>query len=87
MIRLGPLYSPNMDFWQIMGALYLAGVPLGTHHVWVVVATKCGWLPVWVLQKQEDQAIKMTPTGSLLQAILAFGIPSLAAILGWRVPF
>ena len=24
MVRLGPLYSVNMGFWQVMGALYLA---------------------------------------------------------------
>ena len=32
MIRLGPLYSLNMGFGQILGCLYLAGVPLGAHH-------------------------------------------------------
>jgi len=64
MTCLGPLYSPNMDFWQILGALYLAGVPLGTLHLWLVIAMKCGWMPATTLQEQEVRAIRMIPRGS-----------------------
>jgi hypothetical protein len=52
MVRLGPQYSQNMDFWQILGVLYLAGLPLGSHHLWVFLAAKQGWMPSDALQPE-----------------------------------
>jgi hypothetical protein len=87
MTRLGPLYSKNMDFWEILGALYLAGVPLGTLHAWQAVAGKYGWMPESALQDRELKTIKIAPLGSLIWATLAFGVPTLAAIFRVRLPF
>ena len=87
MTRLGPLYSRNMDFWQILGALYLAGVPLGTHHVWLITARKCGWLHETDLTDRERLGRHVRPIGSILYALFAFGIPTLAALIKWRIPY
>jgi len=87
LVRLGPMYSPNMDFWQILGALYLAGVPLGSHHVWQVVATYRGWMPTESLRGQEQQTLRIVSHGNMIWAVLAFGIPALATVVGWRLPF
>jgi hypothetical protein len=87
MTRLGPVYSSNMGFWQILGCLYLAGVPLGAHHAWLGVATRFRWMPARRLQYQERQTQRLAPLGNLIWAILVFGLPTLAAIFGWRLPF
>src|SRR5664280_1897590 len=73
MTRLGPLYSKNMGFWQILGALYLAGVPLGTLHVWQAVAAKYGWMPESALMYYECKTIKLAPQANWIWATLAFG--------------
>lgn len=85
MVRLGPRYSPNMDFWRILGVLYLAGSPLGAHHIWMVVATKYRW--VAVEPHEESNTLQRVPENSVLWAALAFGVPALAALCGWRLPF
>lgn len=87
MTRLGPLYSSDMDFWQILGTLYLAGLPLGTLHVWLFVALKSRWMPDDVLQSGERKAIAIARPANLLWATIAFGIPALAVIFRWRLPF
>jgi len=87
MTRLGPLYSHNMGFWQILGTLYLAGVPLGTHHLWLIVAREYRWLLIDDLTERERQGAHIRPFGSVVYALLAFGIPTLAAAIGWRIPF
>ena len=89
MTHLGPLYCPNMDFWQTIGTLYLAGAPLGAHHLWLVVAKKRHWLPSGNLQKQEQETETVIPTlrGHIFWAVLSFGIPAFAAVSGWRIPF
>jgi hypothetical protein len=83
LVRLGPKYSVNMDFWQILGSLYLAGAPLGSHHVWLMVARSCGWISA---QESEREGIQH-PHSSFVWILIAFLIPAFAPIAGWRVPF
>lgn len=87
MLRVGPLYPPKMDFWQILGVLYLASVPLGSHHVWLAVALSNGWI-------QEDHLPRSELTGDgrmtrdrLGWVLVAFVIPAVASVVGWRLPF
>jgi hypothetical protein len=84
MTRLGPLYPEDMNLWEILGSLYLAGVPLGMHHAWLFVAEKFNWI---VLNPQEARAVSLSPNAHLLWAVLAAFIPTFAAIVRWRVPF
>ena len=87
MIRVGPKYSPNMDLSQILGTLYLAGAPLGCHHLWELNATACGWVPVDAFPQTERKTHRMAPHADLVWALVAFGVPALAAVFGWRVPY
>ena len=87
MVRVGPTYSSRLDFWRILGVLDLAGSPLGAHHIWIVVAARCRWMPVDAFPRDERETLKRVPQGSLLRAALAFLIPALAAVFGWRLPF
>jgi len=86
MIRLGPKYSQNMNLQQILGTLYLAGAPLGSHHLWELTATKFGWVRADFLPQPERETRSVAPYGNLVWALVAFGIPAFASILGWRVP-
>ena len=86
MIRVGPRYSPNMDFWQILGTLYLAGAPLGSHHLWLVIARPRGWLPSEALQALRAN-YEIAPRGSIIWAMVALAIPVFAAIFGWPLPY
>jgi hypothetical protein len=87
MLHLGPRYGGDMGFWQILGALYLAGVPLGTHHLWLILARKCRWLFTEELLPMEQHSVQIRPFGSIVYVMFAFGIPTLAVLVGWRVPF
>jgi hypothetical protein len=82
MTRLGPMYSKNMGFWQTLGSLYLAGVPLGTQHLWYFVAEKFHWMIDLDLQEHQ-----IDRRASRVWMILAFVFPTLAAIFRFRVPF
>jgi hypothetical protein len=87
MVRLGPRYGGNLGFWQILGALYLAGVPLGTHHLWLIFARKWRWLLAEELSPLEQKSTEIRPFGSIAYAVLVFGIPTLTVTFRWRVPF
>ena len=87
MIRVGPKYPASMDFWQILGSLYLAGLPLGAHHIWWAVAVNQQWLPEAALQRSERRVMQLAPGSILLWGIVAFGIPALSAVLGVSLPF
>jgi len=88
MTRVGPRYSANMDFWQILGSLYLAGAPLGCHHLWILVARKCGWTPIDILSPSERATLeKVAPRSSFIWVALALIIPALAAILARPLPY
>jgi hypothetical protein len=87
LVRLGPMYSRNMDFWQVMGALYLAAVPLGSHHLWLALANWRGWLPDQTLTTGERVARRHTSYGYLVWAFIAVLIPTVAVLFKWRVPW
>jgi hypothetical protein len=85
LINVGPKYSPNMNLPQILGTLYLAAAPLGAYQLWEFSATKCGWLPTF--QRSECETRRVAPYGNLFWVLVAFAVPALAAIIGWRVPY
>ncbi len=84
MTRLGPLYSQNMDFWQIVGSLYLACVPMGAHHAWRFVAERFRWGD---LTDGEARTVKISRVDHLVWILVALAIPTLAVLIKWRVPF
>ena len=87
MVRLGPKYSSNMDFWQVLGTLYLAGTPLGSHHVWLWIARHEGWLPDKFITSGEPLPRSFGMASHIAWAMVALLIPALAAIFAWRLPW
>jgi len=87
MVRLGPEYSHDMDFWQVMGALYLAATPLGSHHLWLAIANARGWLTDQTLNVGERAARQRTSYAYVVWAVIAVIIPSFAVAFKWRIPW
>ena len=85
MIRVGPRYSPNMDFWQILGSLYLAGAPLGSHHLWLTIARRRNWLPEAAVL--DRASLDMAPRSTIVWVLVALAIPVFAAIFGLPLPY
>ena len=87
MVRLGPLYSANMGFWQVIGALYLAGTPMGSHHLWLAVAKLNGWLSAENLRSDEIAEAQAGVTMHVVWSIVALVIPAVSAIIPFRLPW
>lgn len=87
MVRLGPEYSRNMDFWQVIGSLYLAGTPLGCQHLWLTIANRIGWLPDDTLNDGERVSRQRASYSFVVWAIVAVVIPSIAIVCKWRIPW
>ncbi len=83
MVRVGPRYPSSLGFWDIIGCLYFAGVPLGAHQAWLVLAARTGWLeerPDW-----KYSAVGGIRVSSLWLA-LALGIPVFATVFACPLP-
>ena len=87
MVRLGPLYSANMGFWEVVGALYLAGTPMGSHHLWLVVAKSRGWLSDEYLRVEEKAEANAGVMVHVLWSVVPLVIPAVAAIIPFRLPW
>ena len=84
MVNVGPKYPSNMDACQVLGSLYLASTPLGSHHLWLLVAKKRNWIQLAAAESSEGG---VGIAGHALWAILAFAIPSAAAVLRVTLPW
>ena len=87
MVRLGPKYSSNMDFWQVLGSLYLASTPLGSHHVWVWIARRRGWLVDTFIPSAQPLPRGFGMGSHIAWAVVALLIPASAAIFALRLPW
>jgi hypothetical protein len=83
----GPRYPSEIDFWQIIGSIYLAGAPIGSHHLWIAVARIYGWLPSKALDAEELDTYRVSPFGSFFWVLILLYIPLLIAIVGYPVPY
>lgn len=87
MTNVGPNYPYKMDFMQILGVLFLATSPLGSHQLWITVARWRGWMPSETLPDWECEAHKMVPYGSIFWTVLLLPIQVLVAIFGYPLPY
>ena len=87
MVRLGPLYSANMGFWQVIGVLFLAAVPMGSHHLWLAVAKLNSWLSDENLRSDEIAETHAGMRVHIVWVFVALVIPVASAIVPIRLPW
>lgn len=87
MVRLGPVFDLNMGVSETIFSLYLAGSPLGCHHLWLLLTPR-RW--VYYGSEKETAPKELELLGNkvshLAWTIIALVLPTLAVIYRTKLP-